>query len=106
MGSSTCLALSQNQVRLFHGSRCHISEVILAMRFPARLPMRSATTSRKNSCSFTPVVAMLARLSIMPQGAGKGDVKLELRKCSSLVDEGLKKYIGHTGAPLVLAGVD
>jgi hypothetical protein len=23
------LALSQNQVRLFHGSRCHISEVIL-----------------------------------------------------------------------------
>ena len=106
MGFSTCLPLAKTRCGYFTAAAITSVKSYWAMRFPARLPMRSATASRRNSCSFTPVGGDVGSPIYHAQGAGKDDVKPELRKFLSLLDEGLKKYLGHTGAPLVLAGVD
>ncbi|MGH8601563.1 MAG: hypothetical protein ACREXR_01905, partial [Gammaproteobacteria bacterium] len=75
-GTFYLLALSQNEVRLFKGSRYHINELGLGDDVP-RFACGWATTSRRMSCSFTPVVAMSARQPTHAQGAGKDDVKPE-----------------------------
>ncbi|MDQ3774135.1 MAG: hypothetical protein M3461_07105 [Pseudomonadota bacterium] len=98
------LALSQNQVRLFRGSRYHISEVILGDEVPRSVAEALGHDLTEEQLQFH--TGGVGSPIYHAQGAGKDDVKPELRKFLSLLDEGLKKYLSHTGAPLVLAGVD
>ncbi len=100
------LALSQNQVRLFHGSRYHFSEVVLGEEVPRSLADALGHDLTEEQLQFHTGGGDVGSPIYHAQGAGKDDVKPELRKFLSLLDEGLKKYLGHTGAPLVLAGVD
>jgi hypothetical protein len=100
------LALSQKQVRLFQGSRYHISQVILGDEVPRSLADALGHDLTEEQLQFHTGGGDVSSPIYHAQGAGKDDVKPELRKFLSLLDEGLKKYLGHTGAPLVLAGVD
>ncbi|MGQ0593004.1 MAG: baeRF3 domain-containing protein [Gammaproteobacteria bacterium] len=105
-GAFYLLALSQNQVRLFQGSRDHISEVILGEEVPRSLADALGHDLTEEHLQLHTGGGDVSSPIYHAQGAGKDDVKPELRKFLSLVDEGLKKSLGHTGAPLVLAGVD
>ncbi|MGH2397388.1 MAG: hypothetical protein ACRDFW_10450 [bacterium] len=105
-GAFYLLALSQNQVRLFQGSRYHISEVILADEVPRSLAYALGHDLTEEHLQFHTGGGDVSSPIYHAQGAGKDDVKPELRKFLSLLDEGLKKYLGHSRAPLVLAGVD
>lgn len=105
-GAFYLLALSQNQVRLFQCSRYHISEVILGDEVPRSLADALGHDLTEEQLQFHTGGGDVSSPMYHAQGAGKDDVKPEIRKFLSLLDEGLKKYLGHTGAPLVLAGVD
>jgi len=100
------LALSQNQVRLFHGSRYHISEVILSDKLPRSLADALGHDLTDEHLQYHTGGGDFGSPTYHAQGAGKDDVKPEIRKFFSLLDEGLKKSLGHTKAPLVLAGVE
>ena len=100
------LALSQNQVRLFHGSRYHFSEVVLGDEVPRSLADALGHDLTEEQLQFHTGGGDVGSPIYHAQGAGKDDVKPELRKFLTLLDEGLKKYLSHTGAPLILAGVD
>lgn len=105
-GAFYVLALSQNQVRLFQGSRYHISEAILGEEVPRSLADALGHDLTEEHLQFHTGGGDVSSPIYHAQGTGKDDVKMELRKFFSLLDEGLKKSLGHTGAPLVLAGVD
>lgn len=104
-GAFHVLALSQNQVRLFQGSRYHISEVILGDEVPRSLADALGHDLTEEHLQFHTGGGDVSSPTYHGQGAGEDDVKMELRKFFSLLDEGLKKYLSHTKRPLVLAGV-
>jgi release factor family 3 len=105
-GAFYVLALSQNRVRLFQGSRYHISEVILGDEVHRSLADALGHDLTEEHLQFHTGGGDVSSRIYHAQGAGKDDVKPELRKFLWLLDEGLKKSLAHTGAPLVLAGVD
>ncbi|MDQ3565315.1 MAG: hypothetical protein M3436_14670 [Pseudomonadota bacterium] len=100
------LALSQNEVRLFHGNRYHISEVELDDDVPRSLADALGHDLTNEHLQYHAGGGDVGSPTYHAQGAGKDDIKPEIRKFFALLDEGLKKSLGHSKAPLVLAGVD
>lgn len=109
------LALSQNDVRLFEGSRDEVrqvplqdvpksladalghdlTEVHLQFHTGARTTQRGGPQGGARSPIYH------------GQGAGEGDAKDEIRKFFSLLDRGLRELLDGNGrTPLVLAGVE
>lgn len=105
-GAFYLLALSQNEVRLFLGSRYHISEIELGDEVPRSLADALGHDLSDEQLQFHTGGGDVSSPTYHAQGAGKDDIKPEIRKFFSLLDEGLKKSLGHTKAPLVLAGVE
>lgn len=103
------LALSQNDVRLFEGSRDEVRQVPL-QDVPKSLAdalghdltevhLQFHTGTRTNSGGRTPIYH--------GQGAGEEDGKDEIRRFFSLLDRGLRELLDGDGqTPLVLAGVE
>jgi hypothetical protein len=88
------------------GQPLHISEVILGDEVPRSLADALGHHLPEEHLQFHTGGGDVSSPIYHAQGAGEDDVKPEPRKFLSLLDEGLKKYLGHTQAPLVLAGVD
>ncbi|MGH8593100.1 MAG: hypothetical protein ACREV3_04395 [Gammaproteobacteria bacterium] len=106
-GTFYLLALSQNEVRLFKGSRYHINELGLGDDVPRSLADALGHDLTEDELQFHTGGGDVSSPTYHAQGAGKDDVKSEIRKFFALLDEGLKKSLGHSSkAPLVLAGVD
>ena len=104
-GSFYILVLSQNEIRLFRGSHHHLGEIELR-DVPRSLAEALGHELTEQHLQFHTGGGDVSSPTYHAQGAGKDDVKPEIRKFFSLLDEGLKKYLGHVKAPLVLAGVE
>ncbi|HEX6399077.1 MAG TPA: hypothetical protein VF108_01230 [Actinomycetota bacterium] len=100
------LALSQNRVRLFVGTREHIQDVALggtptdldtALRFDELEPERLYHVSKRDG-----VPAAVAH----GRGIGGEVEKVRLTRFLRLVDDGVVKVLRDERAPLVLAGSD
>jgi hypothetical protein len=100
------LALSQQQVRLFEGSRHSISEVITGEDVPRRLEDVVGYDFRDSSLQFRTHQGGEAGTMFHGQGAGKDDSGPEVEKYFRAVDAGVKELIGDDRVPLVLACVD
>lgn len=104
------LTLSQNQVRLYRGSRFDIQEVEIddvpaslseALRFDDpekqlqfQTPPRTSRAGGESSAIFH------------GHGAGRDETKTDLRHYFLQVDRSLGNYLDANQAPLILAGVD
>ncbi|MEG4999003.1 baeRF7 domain-containing protein [Microcoleus sp. B4-D4] len=104
-GTFSVLALSQNQVRLFQGTRYHLKEVELtdvptniaaALQYddPQKSLQAHTGSSKGNSAIFH------------GQGAGNEDQKNDLLRYFRQVNNGLESFFKNQQAPLILAGVD
>lgn len=102
-GTFFILALSQNKVRLLEGSRYSVSEIPLD-DVPDSLASALGQDVTEQHLQFhTPAGSAPVYHA---QGGGTDDVKPEIRKFFSLLDKGLKDYLGSDNPPLVLAGVE
>lgn len=99
-GAFYLLALSQNEVRLFHGSRYHISEVELDDDVPRSLADALGHDLTDEHLQFHTGGGDVSSPTYHGQGAGQDDVKPEIRKFFALLDKGLKKSLGLSKAPL------
>ena len=104
-GTFSVLALSQNQVRLFQGTRYYLNEVDLtdvptniaaALQYdePEKSLQAHTGSSKGNSAIFH------------GQGAGSEDRKNDLLSYFRQVNNGLESFLKNQQAPLILAGVD
>jgi hypothetical protein len=94
------LALSQNEVKLFEGSRYNISEVEL----------EGVPKSMEEALIYDDHEKQLQLHPGTPRRVGKRGAmfhgKENLRRYFRLIDKGLHQLLKREGAPLVLAGVD
>lgn len=109
-GQFYILALSQNQVRLFRGSRFSVAEIQLE-EMPTSIAEALKYDDPEKSLQFhtsTPQTAGGGDRSAMfhGQGAGEDDHKENLLRYFRKVDEGIQALLKDKQAPLVLAGVD
>ena len=104
-GTFSVLALSQNQVRLFQGTRYHLDEIKLtdiptniadALQYdkPEKSLQLHTGSSQGNSAVFH------------GQGAGNEDHKNDLLSYFRQVNNGLESLFKNQQVPLILAGVD
>ena len=104
-GTFSVLALSQNQVRLFQGTRYHLDEIKLtdiptniadALQYdkPEKSLQLHTGSSKGNSAVFH------------GQGAGNEDHKNDLLSYFRQVNNGLESLFKNQQVPLILAGVD
>lgn len=106
-GSFYILALSQKKVRLFEGSRYAIHEVPLEDVPESLAEALGHDLTEPHLQLHSGARAGDAGATIFHgQGAGEEDAKAEIRKFFSILDRGLREYVGDREAPLVLAGVD
>jgi len=102
------LALSQNRVRLFEGTRYEVREVELrdVPKSLADALGYDLTESHLQFHTGTSAAGNGRAAIFHGQGAGEEDAKAEIRKFFSILDRGLHDFLGDRRAPLVLAGVD
>jgi hypothetical protein len=104
-GTFYVLALSQNQVRLFQGTRYHLDEVELT-----DVPTNIAATLQYDEPekSFQLHTGSSKGNSAIShgQGAGNEDHKNDLLSYFRQVNNGLESFLKNQQAPLILAGVD
>jgi hypothetical protein len=104
-GTFSVLALSQNQVRLFQGTRYHLDEIELtdvptniaaALQYddPEKSLQVRTGSSQSNSGIFH------------GQGAGNEDHKNDLLSYFRQINNGLESFLKNQQTPLILAGVD
>lgn len=100
------LALSQNEVRLFRGSRLGVSELALheipmsladALKYDDREPQLQSHAGHRNRGGVAAV--------FHGQGAGKDATTVDLSRFLTAVDAGFREIVGDSHSPLVLAGV-
>lgn len=98
------LALSQNEVRLFEGTRHSVGQIDLPQGVPASL--EEALPAEDNEQHVT--VRSGAMQGSMFHGQGQGDevVKERIGRYFNRVDAGLKPWYKQVNAPVVLAGVE
>jgi hypothetical protein len=102
------LALSQNEVRLFHCSRQSIAEIELE-RIPRTLDEAIQYDDRQKQLHFhtnTPAGKGPRAAIYHGHGAGTADDKKDILRFFQQVDAGVRKIIGETNSPFVLAGVE
>lgn len=103
------LAVSQNQVRFFHGTRFAVSEIDPAT-VPASLQeVLSEFDFDKQVQSHTSTSTPGSRQGAIFHGHGTGapeEEKLRIREYFDRIDRGLQEYLHDESAPLIFAGVD
>lgn len=104
-GMFSVLALSQNQVRLFQGTRYHLDEVELtdvptnmATALQYDEPEKSLQTHTGSSHGNSEI--------FHGQGAGNADHKNDLLSYFRQVNNSLESFLKNQQAPLILAGVE
>jgi hypothetical protein len=102
------LALSQNEVRLFEGTRHSVSQVDLPEGTPesreAALRLDDPQKSLQMHTASSPNKA--GHGMFHGQGAGEDEQKVLIEQYFNLVDKGLQGIFNEQQAPLILAGVD
>jgi hypothetical protein len=102
------LAISQNEVRLFEGTRHSVGQIDLPEGTPESLEEALNWDDPQKSLQFQTGTAQGGRRDSMFHGQGPGDEeqKVWIEQYLNLVDSGLKEIFSQQQAPLVLAGVD
>jgi hypothetical protein len=108
-GQFYILALSQNLVRLFQGTRYSVNEIELE-DVPTSIAEALKYDDPEKSLQFhtgTPQGASSGRAAIFHgQGAGNDDAKENILRYFRKVNDGLQELLKNQECPLVLAGVD
>lgn len=110
-GQFYLLALSQNQIRLFQGTRYSVSEIELT-DMPTSLAEALKYDDPEKNLQFHTETSQVGasqgdRAAMFHgHGAGKEDHKTNLLRYFRKVNDGLQSYLEQQQAPLVLAGVD
>jgi len=102
------LALSQNEIRLLHGSRSSVGLVELEDT-PASLSEALKWDDPERQLQFHTGTGASAngRAAVFHgHGVGKDDAKTNIRRYFDQVDDGIRSILAEETAPLVLAGVD
>ncbi len=106
------LAISQNEVRLFEGTRHTVGQIDLPEDTPQRLDEALPFDDLEKQLQFRTSASPSTSEGRMPAGMfhghGPGDEerKVRIERYLNLVDAGLKEIFREQQAPLVLAGVD
>ncbi|MBZ0263093.1 hypothetical protein K8I28_00365 [bacterium] len=107
-GKFYVLAISQNNVRLFRGSRHSVDQINLEdlpNSLADALGVDEAQTQLQFHSGSTHKGGEGGGL-FASHGTGEEDNKEKIQKYFHLIDDGLRGYLGGDNAPLVLAGVD
>jgi hypothetical protein len=105
------LALSQNQVRLLHGTRHTVSAVDRA-HAPRNLADALRFDGKEKQTQIYAAIRAMGRPSgegpvvYMGRGAVTGDPKTDSLRYFHQIDDGLREWLGSSQAPVVLAGVE
>lgn len=101
------LAISQNEVRLFEGTRHSVSQIDLPTTIPKSLDEALNLDEPHKQLQMHTGSAQggVSTGMFHGQGAGVEEKEAEIEHYLSLVDDGLKKIFLEQQAPLVLAGV-
>lgn len=102
------LAISQNEVRLFEGTRHSIGQIDLPDAMPQSLDDALPTEEAEKQLGFRSGGSTPGGRSTIYYGHGTGDEdqKVRIERYLNLVDAGLREMLQAQRAPLVLAGVD
>ncbi len=104
------LAISQNDVRLFEGTRHSVNQIDLPKETPTSLEEALQFDDPEKQLQFhtgTSQGGSGSRAGMFHgHGAGDDDLKIRIERYLNLVDHGLKEFFREKRAPLVLAGVD
>ncbi len=102
------LAISQDEVRLFEGTRYSVGQIDLPDGTPESLDEALSFDDPEKQLQFHSGTLQGGVRSAMFHGQGPGDEegKERIERYLNLVDAGLKEIFHEERAPLVLAGVD
>lgn len=102
------LAISQDEVRLFEGTRHSAQQMELPHGTPRSLQEALQYDDQEKQLQFHTGTAQGGMRAGMFHGHGQGDEeqKERIERYLNLVDAGLKPWYNNLQAPLVLAGVD
>lgn len=102
------LAISQNAVRLFEGTRHSVGQIDLPHETPSSLDEALELDGSEKQVQVRTGSAPGAVTDGMfhGQGPGEEEQKVRIQRYLNLVDTGLKKILQEQQAPLILAGVD
>ncbi len=98
------LAISQNEIRLFEGTRHSVGQIDLPEDTPASLNDALKLDDPEKQLQFRSAGGSKAMFH--GQGPGDEEQKVRIERYLNLVDAGLKEIFREQQAPLVLAGVD
>lgn len=104
-GMFSVLALSQNQVRLFQGTRYHLDEVELT-DVPTNIAAALQYDDPEKSLQAHTGSSQGKSGIFHGQGAGNENHKNDLLSYFRQVDSGLESFLKNQQAPLIFAGVD
>ncbi len=97
------LAISQNEVRLFEGTRYGVGQIDLPDETPVSLEAALRLDDPQKTLQMHPGGG---GGTFHGQGPGEEEQKVLIEQYLNLVDTGLKEFFREQRAPLVLAGVD
>jgi hypothetical protein len=102
------LAISQDEVRLFEGTRHGVEQMELPKGTPTSLDEALQFDDQEKQLQFHTGTAQGGTRAGMFHGHGQGDEvqKERIERYLNLVDAGLKSWYNNMQAPWVLAGVD
>jgi hypothetical protein len=102
------LALSQNCVRLFQGTRYSVDEVTLPDDMPRSIDaMQGEQPESQLQVRTVPTVSGGQQTPMYHgQGAGKDEHRTQLLRYFQEVDKGLRQVLQNQSVPMVLAGVE
>ena len=100
------LAISQNEVRLFEGTRYAVGQVDLLDGTPESLEAALRLDDPQKQLQMHTAQSGTGQGMFHGQGSGKDDQKVWIEQYLNLVDKSLQGIFNEQQAPLILAGVD
>jgi hypothetical protein len=100
------LALSQDEVRLFEGTRYAVGQIDLPEGTPASLEAALRLNDLQKQLQIHTAQSGTGHGRFHGQGPGEEEQKIWIEQYLNLVDTSLKEIFREQQAPLVLAGVD
>ncbi|MBN2175685.1 MAG: hypothetical protein JW731_16265 [Bacteroidales bacterium] len=100
------LAISQNQTRLFEGSRDEIGPIDISGLIPQQLEDTVGYDFEQKSLQFRTENTSSGNVQFHGHGAGKDDKDEELLRFLRDIDRGFTSFAGKNGRPLIIASVD
>lgn len=100
------LALSQDEVRLFEGTRSSVGQIDLPEGTPASLEAALRQNDPQKQLQVHTTQSGAGQGIFHGQGAGKDEQKVWVEQYLNLVDKSLQGIFNEQQAPLILAGVD